>query len=180
MRGVLGPDGSRLASTGDAGTVRLWDPRTGEGLLGLRGHIAAVGSVAFSPEGSQLVLAGGKGMARVWALDLDDLIEVAELELTRTFTDASAGSTCTCQPARSPDSRVVTRRPQSCAARVALARGQLDFRRWRHLKPLPQDCHGAGTRQPLPGPTLLVSHNAAPGSRHGGSDHGNHDPHPAR
>jgi WD40 repeat protein len=44
-------------------------------------------SVSFSPDGSRLASVGADGTLRVWALDLDDLIEIAENELTRTLTD---------------------------------------------------------------------------------------------
>ncbi len=37
---------------------------------------------------------------RVWALDLDDLIEIAKDELTRTLTDEECDSTCTWTTAR--------------------------------------------------------------------------------
>jgi WD40 repeat protein/DNA-binding SARP family transcriptional activator/class 3 adenylate cyclase len=80
-------DGSRLATASQDGTVRIWDPSSGEQLLVLRGHGALVSSVAFSPDGSQLASAGADGTVRVWALDLDDLIEIAKRELTRTLTD---------------------------------------------------------------------------------------------
>jgi WD40 repeat protein len=80
-------DGTRLASAGDDGTVRLWDPTSGEQLLVLRGHAGLVSSVAFSPDGSRLASVGADGYVRVWALDLDDLIEIAKSELTRTLTD---------------------------------------------------------------------------------------------
>jgi WD40 repeat protein len=79
-------DGSRLATSGQDGTVRVWDPAAGEELLVLRGHYGAF-SVAFSPDGSQLASAGSDGVVRVWALDLADLVQIAEDELTRTLTD---------------------------------------------------------------------------------------------
>ena len=53
----------------------------------MRGHFAAATSVAFSPDGSRLASVGGEGVVRVWALDLDELVEIAERELTRTLTD---------------------------------------------------------------------------------------------
>jgi WD40 repeat protein len=80
-------DGSRLATASADGTVRLWDPDTGEQQLVLRGHIGLVTSVSFSPDGSQLASASADGSVRVWALELDDLIAIAQHELTRSLTD---------------------------------------------------------------------------------------------
>ena len=69
------------------GTVRIWDPTSGEQLAVLRGHDAPVSSVAFSTDGSRLASVGYEGVVRVWALDLDELVQIAERELTRTLTD---------------------------------------------------------------------------------------------
>jgi WD40 repeat protein/DNA-binding SARP family transcriptional activator len=80
-------DGSRVATAGADGVVRLWDPETGVELLALRGHETAVETVVFSPDGSRLASMGADGMVRVWALDLDDLIAIATDRLTRTLTD---------------------------------------------------------------------------------------------
>jgi len=80
-------DGSRLATASLDGTVRIWDPSSGERLLTLRGHDALVTSVAFSPDGSRLASVGAEGVVRVWSLDLDELVDIAENELTRTLTD---------------------------------------------------------------------------------------------
>jgi WD40 repeat protein len=85
---AFSPDERRLAVTGQDGTVGIWDPTSGEPLLTLRGHYAiSVFSVAFSPDGSRLASLGTEGVLRVWTLDLDELIEIAERELTRTLTD---------------------------------------------------------------------------------------------
>jgi WD40 repeat protein len=82
------PDGSRLATASYDGTVWMWDPRSGEPIEVLRGHDGAVSSVAFSPDGSRLASVDTRGVVRVWALDLDELVRIAEHELTRDLTDA--------------------------------------------------------------------------------------------
>lgn len=80
-------DGSRLATGGGDGTIRIWDPESGDNLLSLDGHIGAISSVAFNPAGTQLATAGVDGTVRIWALDLDELVEIAERRVTRDFTD---------------------------------------------------------------------------------------------
>ena len=80
-------DGTRLATAGGDGTIRIWDPESGAHLLTLDGHIGAIVSVAFNPAGTQLATAGMDGTVRVWALDLDQLVKIAEQRVTRGFTD---------------------------------------------------------------------------------------------
>ena len=60
---AFSPDGKRLASSqrpsnsldrGDFDEIKVWDAQTGQELLTLKGHIAAIQSVVFSPDGKRL------------------------------------------------------------------------------------------------------------------------------
>jgi WD40 repeat protein/DNA-binding SARP family transcriptional activator len=81
-------DGSVIAS-GAGPDVRLWDARSYEELVTLNHGEGALFGVALSPDGKRLVTSADTvGTVRVWALDVDDLIRIAESRLTRTFTAA--------------------------------------------------------------------------------------------
>jgi hypothetical protein len=44
--------------------------------------------VAFSPDGTKLASATPCDGVRIWALDVNDLLEIARQEVTRPLTDA--------------------------------------------------------------------------------------------
>ena len=55
---AIAPDGTWLASGGDDGTVRIWDPATGQQRAALTGHTGPVTAVAIAPDGTWLASAG--------------------------------------------------------------------------------------------------------------------------
>jgi WD40 repeat protein/serine/threonine protein kinase/tetratricopeptide (TPR) repeat protein len=62
-----GPHGTRLASAGDDGTVKVWAADAGKETLILRGHALGVTSPAWSPDDTRLASAGGAGATvKVW------------------------------------------------------------------------------------------------------------------
>src|SRR5262249_21235481 len=60
------------------GMVRIWDARTGQVSLALRGHTDSASSVAFSPDGKRLASIDSSGMVRIW--DARPLTEESQLE----------------------------------------------------------------------------------------------------
>ena len=74
------------------GQLRRHDPALGPPLRAscsscCAGNRHQVSHISFSPDGSQLASYGVEGVVRIWALDLDDLIEIAQDRLTRSFTE---------------------------------------------------------------------------------------------
>jgi WD40 repeat protein len=78
-------DGSVLALA-SASRVRLFDPGSGRLEMTLRGHACPVARLAFSPDGSLLATQACDGV-RIWVLDLDELLRIAEANVTRALTD---------------------------------------------------------------------------------------------
>ena len=82
---AFSPDGSRLAEIDGDGIVRMFDTGSGEEVLVLNGHTTG-GQVVFGPDGSMLATQGD-GKVRIWALDIDVLLEIAYENVTRSLTD---------------------------------------------------------------------------------------------
>jgi WD40 repeat protein len=84
---AFSPDNSHLATASFDGTAKVWDAHTGEEWLTLSTQ-DSLASVAFSPDGARLATGSfGGGHVRVYALDLEDLVALAESRVTRTLTD---------------------------------------------------------------------------------------------
>jgi WD40 repeat protein/basic membrane lipoprotein Med (substrate-binding protein (PBP1-ABC) superfamily)/DNA-binding SARP family transcriptional activator len=83
---AFSPDGRRIATSSQDSTLRLWDANTGEELLLLNpeGGVGLV-DIAFSPDG-KLLATSGEDALRVYLLEIDDLVTLAESRLSRHFT----------------------------------------------------------------------------------------------
>lgn len=60
------PGGSFLATGGDDGTIRTWDPMTGKQQTAFTAHAGPVRSIAFRPDGAVIASAGDDRTVRVW------------------------------------------------------------------------------------------------------------------
>jgi WD40 repeat protein/energy-coupling factor transporter ATP-binding protein EcfA2 len=70
------PDGRRLATASPDRTVRVWEPGGETAPMVLRGHSAAVWSVAWAPDGRRLASASRDRSVRLWDTDNGDELDV--------------------------------------------------------------------------------------------------------
>jgi WD40 repeat protein len=68
------PDGKRIVSHSEDGTVKIWDVVATRRLTRLVGHNDIIWSVAFSPDGKRLASAGGTDGIKIW--DVESAIEL--------------------------------------------------------------------------------------------------------
>jgi WD40 repeat protein len=63
---AFSPDGQKIASVGEDGTIKIWDSQQGTLLNTLKGHTEMTQAIAFSRNGKLLVSSGKDKTLRVW------------------------------------------------------------------------------------------------------------------
>ena len=85
---AFSPDGKTLATGSEDNTAILWDLATGKEVHSLLGSAGGVMGVTFHPDGSKLALSSADGVIRVYTLNIDDLLVLAQARVTRSLTTA--------------------------------------------------------------------------------------------
>jgi WD40 repeat protein len=70
------PDGARIATGSEDGTITVWDAASHETIFSAQQHLYPVNAVAWSPDGIWLVSGDDSGLTRVWAADTGEEIMV--------------------------------------------------------------------------------------------------------
>src|SRR5262249_18547252 len=83
---AFSPDGTRLATASWDQTAKVWDAAVGRALLTLSGHTDWVYRLAFSSDGTRLAKASGDGTVHVYTLNVEDLMAVVHMRITRSLT----------------------------------------------------------------------------------------------
>ncbi|MGJ5818329.1 WD40 repeat domain-containing protein [Paludibaculum fermentans] len=94
MRGHTGPvfgvacrpKIQELATSGQDGTIRVWDMTNSTELLRYSAHAGGANRVAYSPNGKMVASSGADGFIRTYAATYDDLLDLARHYVRRSLT----------------------------------------------------------------------------------------------
>lgn len=84
---TFSPDGTRLATAGSAGEIRVWDVVASKPIFTCKGAAQAVFSIAYSPTGNLLATAGGDDRTLyLWDADSGQCVKILRGHTNRTWS----------------------------------------------------------------------------------------------
>ena len=85
------PDGNRLVTASDDGSVFLWDLSTGNVVQTFSGHTGPIRGLDFSPDGARLATSSWDGTARIWDVSSGSMVYVVNGKPLDTVTYSPDG-----------------------------------------------------------------------------------------
>jgi WD40 repeat protein len=83
---AFSPDGTRLATASVDKTAIIWDVANGQELIRLVGAQYALLSITYSPDGKYLATTDANGVMRLYLMQIEDLVALAQERVTRELT----------------------------------------------------------------------------------------------
>jgi WD40 repeat protein len=78
---AFSPDGSRLITGGQSGSMVLWDTASARRVRSFQGHAAPVGAVAFSSDGARVLSGGSDRTLKLWDVDSGQVLRSVPVHL---------------------------------------------------------------------------------------------------
>lgn len=75
----MNPSGSLIVSGSTENVLRMWDPRSGEQIVKLKGHSDNVKALALSVDGSQIISGSSDGTIKLWNVGQQKCIETIQV-----------------------------------------------------------------------------------------------------
>ena len=75
---AFSPDGQTFVSSREDHTVRIWNPKTQECEITLKGHTNQVHALAYSPDGRTLITGGDDKTIRIWNAETGECVQTLE------------------------------------------------------------------------------------------------------
>lgn len=97
---AMNPSGTIIVSGSTENTLRLWDPRTCNRLMKLKGHTENIKALVVSPDGQQVISGSSDGTIKEWSIGQQRCIQtihvhtegVWALLMTDSFSHVISGS----------------------------------------------------------------------------------------
>lgn len=96
----MNPSGSIIVSGSTENALRLWDPRTCNRIMKLKGHSENVKALVVSADGSQIISGSSDGTIKLWSVGQQQCIQTIQVHsegvwtllVTESFSHVISGS----------------------------------------------------------------------------------------
>lgn len=83
----MNPSGSIIVSGSTENALRIWDPRTCNRIMKLKGHSENVKALVVSTDGSQVISGSSDGTIKLWSVGQQQCIQTIQVHSEGKFTE---------------------------------------------------------------------------------------------